>query len=1207
MMLPMSPSTAARSSLEEMLDALRKRDENEKSKDLPPALPSRPSSKARRPSSRWQLLTNMEVDVVAAADVSNTSSLPENNLNHSTTRAESKRRPRAGSFGGQKDKELPGESPYVPMAEEKTKEKMPKQMEVQTLANNNHNSSSKSRVQESECGDNICYFIKKKLHVWGRLPNRRWELGQITSTLGEKAAIMLSDGTVAEVLKADLLPANPDILEAVDDLIQLSYLNEPSVLHNLQCRYSKDIIYSKAGCVLIAINPFKDVNCYGSDFITAFREKLFENPHVYAIADTAYNEMMRDGINQSIIISGESGAGKTETAKVAMQYLAAIGDGNSGIESEILQTSSILEAFGNAKTVRNDNSSRFGKLIEIHFSATGNICGAQIQTFLLEKSRVVQLAHQERSYHIFYQLCAGASSDLKAQLNLKTASEYNYLNQSQCLNIDGIDDAHSFKRLLEALHTVKISKDDQKQSFEMLAAVLWLGNISFQVDNENHAEVVADEAVTTSARLLGCSNQDLMAALSTYRILAGKDIVAKKLTMQQAIDSRDALAKFIYGSLFDWLVEEMNKSLKFGKQYTGRSISILDIYGFESLKKNSFEQLCINYANERLQQHFTRHLFKLEQEEYDFEGIDWTKVAFVDNQECLDLFEKKPIGLLSLLDEESKFPKATDLTFGNKLKQHLSNNPHFKGERSSAFVIRHYAGEVLYDTNGFLEKNRDPLHSDILQLLSSCGNRLPQLFGSCILNHQQKPDTSMSHIGLIDPQKQSVGTKFKNQLFKLMQQLEGSTPHFIRCIKPNNKKLSGVYEKDLVLEQLRYGGILEVVRISRYGYPTRVTHQEFARRYAFLLPDDYAGEDPLSTSIAILQQFDILPEMYQVGYTKLYFRTGQISAIEDTRKQLLQGTLKMQKRFRGHRARRHFSELKKGVITMQSFIRSENARREWVVLTKLKQKAAQKIIDDRISAITLVQSVIRGWLTRKHVGDLQNLKSINPDTNKQTLRKNSEAKVATQELIQVPPSVLEMLHKRVSEAEATVAQKEHENVELKRHLQQYESKWLDYESKMNAMEEKWKRQMEALQVNLDEARKTLSGENTTSNQQQSGRRDISPYDSEDGMSMGPPTPLPGTPVNNSNISSREPNGSGAFGNMEMEFEQQRHNFEDEAKAINNNMASRHPDDEFRKLKLRFEMWKKDYKTRLKETKVKFHRVAHSDTEKGRRKWWKRSK
>lgn len=1232
MLSAMSPSTnVVRSSLEEMLDSLRRKDEIEKP-DLPPALPARPTSKARLPSARRSLPVHFKVVDEAT---------PECSPNVPQEKEEVKRKSnaswgdndlgfRGGSFGSKKTKaELPSESPYASLEEEvkKSEERVVETNGSESDLAAAAPSTSMTKFQESEWEDNIGYFIKKKLSVWCRLASGQWEAGKIQSTFGEKSLVLLSDGRVVKTSTRELVPANPDILEGVDDLIQLSYLNEPSVLHNLHYRYSQDLIYSKAGPVLIAMNPFKDVQIYGTDYVTAYRQKLVDCPHVYAIADTAYHEMMRDGINQSIIISGESGAGKTETAKIAMQYLAAHAGGSGGIENEVLQTSSVLEAFGNAKTSRNDNSSRFGKLIEIHFSNMGRICGAKIQTFLLEKSRVVQLANGERSYHIFYQLCAGAPSILKGRLNLKMASEYKYLNQSDCLVVDDVNDAQKFQKLMKALDVVQIHKEDQEHVFEMLATVLWLGNISFQVtDNENHVEVVADEAITTAASLMGCSVQNLMVALSTHNIQAGKDSIAKKLTLRQAIDRRDALAKFLYASLFDWLVEQINKSLEMGKRRTGRSISILDIYGFESFKKNSFEQFCINYANERLQQHFNRHLFKLQQEEYELDGIDWTKVDFEDNQECLNLFEKKPLGLLSLLDEESNFPKASDLSFANKLKQHLSANSCFKGERGGAFSIHHYAAEVLYDTSGFLEKNRDRLHSDFVQLLSSCSHRLPQLFSFDMLNQFQTMATPSYKLPLLDSQKQSVGTKFKDQLFKLMQQLEKTTPHFIRCIKPNSKQLPGLFEKDLVLQQLRCCGVLEVVRISRSGYPTRVTHQEFATRYGFLLLENNVSQDPLSISAAVLQQFNILPDMYQVGYTKLYFRTGQIGALEDMRKQVLQGVLEVQKCFRGHQARRSFHELRSGVIALQSCIRGENTRRDYGIKVKrlragvnmlkhAKEQLSPKMPNEQQKAIIQLQSVIRGWLARRNFVYMQNINKLNLEiTNsfRKPGRKISEVKDLPQEPIQVLPSVLAELQRRVLKAEATLGEKEEENTALREQVQQFETRWSEYEAKMKSMEEAWQKQMGSLQMSLAAAKKSLAADNTAG---QPGRVDASPspiyYDSEETMSLGAQTGA-STPVKFSNSISgvvREANGNlNGVSHLVKEFEQHKQNFDDDVKSLAEGKSGQsvsyiNPEEELRKLKLRFQTWKKDYKARLREAKARVHKLAHSDADKRRRKWW----
>ncbi|KAL0306471.1 UNVERIFIED_CONTAM: Myosin-2 [Sesamum radiatum] len=1096
-MLSISPNSLARSSLEEMLDSLRRRDENEKQKDVPPPLPARPrpTSRARLPSAKRPLPTS--------SGIGESEKKAQSSLGCSVQNEDSKGL-RRKSFGTKKVKEMgPGESPYIMAA---SPEMGPKQKseEISKLANSPPAAVPRFRV--SQGGDNLEYFIKKiyhgfcgelktsiaihiqlalfpssyaficaisrsgfaldvkalgwKLSVWCRLHNGIWESGQIQSTSGEKASVLLSDGSVATVPTQELLPANPDILEGVDDLIQLSYLNEPSVLHNLHYRFAQDIVYSKAGPVLVAVNPFKDVQLYGNDFITAYRQNLLDSPHVYAVADAAYNEMMTDGINQSIIISCWR---------------------CRGIESEVLETSCILEAFGNAKTARNDNSSRFGKLTEIHFSATGKMCGAKIQT---------------------------------CRLRLKRACDYTYLKQSDCLVIHDVDDARKFHMLMGALDTVRICRDDQEQVFEMLAAVLWLGNISFRViDHENHIDVVADEdtiselhkvtpccvqsssiphelllppssamnsllsltSVSNAACLIGCGIQDLMLALSTHSIQAGKEKVARRLTLRQAIDTRDSLAKFIYGSLFDWLVEKINVSLATGKQHTGRSISILDIYGFESFK------------------------------EYELDGIDWTKIDFEDNQDCLDLIEKKPLGLISLLDEESKFPKATHLTFAMKLKQHLKSNRCFKGERGGAFSIRHYAGEVLYDTGEFLEKNRDALHSEKS------------------FNYSHLAQHASYHSGTV---------------FKLMQQLESTTPHFIRCIKPNNKQIPGAFEKDLVLEQLRSCGVLEVVRISRSGY-------------GFLLPENSARQDPLSMSVAILHQFDILPEMYQVGYKKLYFRAGQISSLEDVRKQVLQD------------------------------VRGEIARKEYNTLLSLKEQVACKKLnlDKQLMAVVQIQSVMRGWLARR-CSRIRNSKQSNVSKRKPG-RRISEVKDLSPEML---PSVVEELQKRVVMAEVALGRKERENAALREQVQQFEARWLEYESKMRSMEEMWQKQMASLQfsscaysvcarvrarswdkaVELQEdavgsdpyARKSLVTDNTIS--QPGKHHDTqSPrfYDSED-TSLGPQTPDAAAPpiryLNNGIEAAAGGDKNGGHDPVSpliKEFEQRKQNFDDEVQAI----------------------------------------------------------
>nr|XP_043623219.1 myosin-1 isoform X2 [Erigeron canadensis] len=1050
-------------------------------------------------------------------------------------------------------------------------------------------------------GDTASY-VAKKLQSWFQSSDGNWELAKILSITGTESLISFSEGKVLKVNSDSLLPANPEILDGVDDLMQLSYLNEPSVLYNLQYRYDRDMIYSKAGPVLVAVNPFKKIPLYGSDYIEAYKNKSTDNPHVYAIADTAIREMIRDEVNQSIVISGESGAGKTETAKIAMQYLAALG-GGSGIEYEILKTNPILEAFGNAKTSRNNNSSRFGKLIEIHFSETGKISGANIQTFLLEKSRVVQCTEGERSYHSFYQLCAGAPPALREKLNLKSVHEYKYLQQSTCYSINGVDDAEQFRIVVEALDAVHVSKDNQENAFAMLAAVLWLGNVSFTiVDNENHVEPVIDEALLNVSKLIGCEVGDLKLALSTRKMKVGNDNIVQKLTLAQAIDTRDALAKSIYSSLFDWLVEQINKSLAVGKRRTGRSISILDIYGFESFDVNSFEQFCINYANERLQQHFNRHLFKLEQEEYIQDGIDWAKVDFEDNQDCLNLFEKKPLGLLTLLDEESTFPNGTDMTFAAKLKQHLKPNPCFRGERGKAFTVHHYAGEVMYDTSGFLEKNRDLLHLDSIQLLSSCTCELPQAFASNMLSLSEKPVLGPLHkSGGADSQKLSVVTKFKGQLFQLMQRLESTTPHFIRCIKPNNSQSPGIYHQGLILQQLRCCGVLEVVRISRSGFPTRMSHQKFARRYGFLLLEHVALQDPLSVSVAILHQFDILPEMYQIGYTKLFFRTGQIGKLEDTRNRTLNGILRVQSCFRGHKARQYMKELKRGIFNLQSFARGVKTRKEFAILLQkhraavliqkqIKSKISRKRFENLYGASIILQAGIRGWLVRRCSGDI-------------ALLQFGSGKGNESDEVLVKSSYLAELQRRILKAEAGLREKEEENDILHQRLQQYESRWSEYELKMKSMEEVWQKQMRSLQSSLSIAKKSLSLDDSERNSDASiniTNDESNPNWDSNGRRNG--------------LENLRPMSAGlsVISRLAEEFEQRSQVFGDDAKFLvevksGQAEANLNPDHELRRLKQMFEGWKKDYTARLRETKVILNKLGHEDGdgEKGKKKWWGR--
>ena len=497
-----------------------------------------------------------------------------------------------------------------------------------------------------------------------------WVAGKILKAEGADGFQVRVEGEAEPraVPKGGLEPANPDMLQGICDLTKLTFLNEPSIMANVAERYAEDKIYTKAGPVLVAMNPFKPLGLYDTAQVRTYmaQEEGTSSPHIFQFARAAFNGMVTNGKNQSIIVSGESGAGKTETTKHAMQFLA-VQAGGGGVEEAVLQTNPILEAFGNAKTLRNNNSSRFGKLTSVNFTSTSKISGADVKTYLLEKSRVVGQALNERNYHVFYQLCEGASADERARLHLKPAEEYQILAASQCTQIAGVDDGRNFQELKAAMRAVGIGPEAQWDIFTALAAVLAAGNVGFE-EVEEEARVRPGPALGAAAAMLGVPDAALEEVLTMRKIKAGKDVMCKPLSAAKASDVQDALCKAVYSALFNHLVAQINGALsESSRGKAASSISILDIYGFECFQRNSFEQLCINYANEQLQQQFNRHLFKLEQLEYEEQGIDWAHVEFTDNKPCLELLEGRPGGLIALLDDELAFPKATDATFAAKL------------------------------------------------------------------------------------------------------------------------------------------------------------------------------------------------------------------------------------------------------------------------------------------------------------------------------------------------------------------------------------------------------------------------------------------------------------------------------------------------------------------------------------------------------------
>uniref|UniRef100_A0A0D9WJ42 Myosin motor domain-containing protein n=1 Tax=Leersia perrieri TaxID=77586 RepID=A0A0D9WJ42_9ORYZ len=686
--------------------------------------------------------------------------------------------------------------------------------------------------------------------------------------------------------------------DGIDDMIRLSYLHEPGVLNNLSVRYAKNIIYTYTGNILIAINPFQRLPHLAEPHtMEKYKGANFGelDPHVFAIADVSYRQMMNERKSNSILVSGESGAGKTETTKMLMRYLAFLGGrsrtGGRTVEQQVLESNPVLEAFGNAKTVRNNNSSRFGKFVEIQFDKSGKISGAAIRTYLLERSRVCQINSPERNYHCFYFLCAAPSEDIR-KYNLGDPSSFHYLNQSNCIKVDGISDSEEYLATRSAMNTVGITEQEQEATFRVVAAVLHLGNINFVKGREADSSVLKDEKarfhLNAAAELLMCDRGKLENALIKRKINTPEGVITTTVDPNSATVSRDGLAKQIYSQLFDWLVNRLNASIG-QDENSEHLIGVLDIYGFESFKTNSFEQLCINFTNEKLQQHFNQNVFKMEQEEYNREQIDWSYIEFVDNQDVLDLIEKKPGGIV-------------------KLYEKFRNHKRFSKPKLSrtAFTIQHYAGEVTYQSDHFLDKNRDYVvveHQELLNA-SKCS------FVSGLFPSVLEENTKSS--------KSSIATRFKGQLHELMETLSSTEPHYIRCIKPNNLLKPATFENTNVLHQLRCSGVLEAIRISCAGYPTRKLFRDFLQRFRILAPEFFKER------------------------TKVFLRAGQMAELDARRTEVQNRAARaVQSRFRTHVARQKFLMLRNTSVSFQSFVRAILACKLHLFLRK--QAAALKI------------------------------------------------------------------------------------------------------------------------------------------------------------------------------------------------------------------------------------------------------------------------
>ncbi|CAO2841967.1 unnamed protein product, partial [Amaranthus hypochondriacus] len=774
--------------------------------------------------------------------------------------------------------------------------------------------------------------------VWVEDPELAWIDGEVTKINGQELQVKTTSGklVVTEVSKAYPLDEEAPA-GGVDDMTKLAYLHEPGVLSNLAIRYSINEIYTYTGNILIAVNPFQRLpHLYDKHMMEQYKGAGFGelSPHVFAIADASYRAMINEGKSNSILVSGESGAGKTETTKMLMRYLAYLG-GRSGVEGrtveqQVLESNPVLEAFGNAKTVRNNNSSRFGKFVEIQFDKHGKISGAAIRTYLLERSRVCQVSDPERNYHCFYLLCA-APQEVREKYKLDNPEKFHYLNQTNCYRLDGVDDSEEYLATRRAMDVVGISAEDQEAIFRVVAAILHLGNVNFSKGAEVDSSVLKDEKsrfhLEMTAELLRCDVKNLEDALIKRVMVTPEEVITRTLDPDSAAVSRDAFAKTIYSRLFDWLVDKINSSI--GQDPTSKSIiGVLDIYGFESFKFNSFEQFCINFTNEKLQQHFNQHVFKMEQEEYTKEEINWSYIEFVDNQDVLDMIEKKPGGVIALLDEACMFPKSTHETFAQKLYQTFAKHKRFVKPKLSrtSFTICHYAGEVMYQADQFLDKNKDYViaeHQDLLQA-SKC-SFVAGLFPP--LPEETSKSSKFS----------SIGSRFKLQLQQLMETLNCTEPHYIRCVKPNNLLKPAIFENVNILNQLRCGGVLEAIRISCAGYPTRRTFEDFILRFGVLAPEVLDGKcDDKVVCQKILDKMGL--KGYQIGKTKVFLRAGQMAELDTRRAEVLgNAARKIQRCGRTYIARREFVAYRNAAIQLQSWCRSALARK---VHEELRRQAA---------------------------------------------------------------------------------------------------------------------------------------------------------------------------------------------------------------------------------------------------------------------------
>ncbi|KAM4606658.1 myosin-7-like [Polymixia lowei] len=785
-------------------------------------------------------------------------------------------------------------------------------------------------------------------------PEVEYVKATVTSRDGDKVTVNTEFGKTVTVKEADVHPQNPPKFDKIEDMAMFTFLHEPAVLFNLKERYAAWMIYTYSGLFCVTVNPYKWLPVYDKSVVNAYRGKKRTEapPHIFSISDNSYQYMLSDRENQSVLITGESGAGKTVNTKRVIQYFASIAavsgkkdaaqEKKGTLEDQIIQANPALEAFGNAKTIRNDNSSRFGKFIRIHFGVSGKLSSADIETYLLEKSRVTYQLKAERDYHIFYQILSQQKPELLEMLLItNNPYDYSFISQGET-TVASINDSEELMATDDAFDVLGFTQEEKNGIYKLTGAIMHFGNMKFkQKQREEQAEPDGTEDADKVSYLMGLNSADLIKGLCHPRVKVGNEWVTKGQGVQQVYYSIGALSKSVYEKMFLWMVVRINQSLD-TKQPRQHFIGVLDIAGFEIFDFNTFEQLCINFTNEKLQQFFNHHMFVLEQEEYKKEGIVWEFIDFgMDLAACIELIEK-PMGIMSILEEECMFPKASDITFKTKLyDNHLGKNPNFqkpriiKGRPEAHFSLVHYAGTVDYNIGNWLVKNKDPLNETVVGLfqkstLKVLGNLFVGYAGSDAAQEsgggKKKKGSSF----------QTVSALHRENLNKLMTNLRSTHPHFVRCLIPNETKTPGAMENPLVMHQLRCNGVLEGIRICRKGFPNRIQYGDFKQRYRILNPNAIPeGQfiDNKKAAEKLLGSLDLDHEQYKLGHTKVFFKAGLLGVLEEMRDDRLALIITgLQARARGILARMEFQKIverRDALLVIQWNVRAFMGVKNW--------------------------------------------------------------------------------------------------------------------------------------------------------------------------------------------------------------------------------------------------------------------------------------